>query len=115
MPSRPRRPCTQPGCAELTLDGRCPAHQRQYDNSRGTAAERGYGARWRRLRMMILRRDPICRMCNRAASVHVDHIVPRARGGQDTDGNLQGLCPSCHSRKTAREDGGFGHAPREST
>lgn len=39
---------------------------------------------------------------------HVDHIVPKVDGGTDDMENLQTLCRSCHSRKTALEDGGFG-------
>jgi 5-methylcytosine-specific restriction protein A len=42
-------------------------------------------------------------------STDVDHIIPREAGGSDDDENLQGLCHACHSRKTAQEDGGFGH------
>lgn len=38
----------------------------------------------------------------------VDHIVPREQGGSDQWSNLQALCHSCHSKKTATEDGGFG-------
>ena len=41
----------------------------------------------------------------------VDHIVPHrgdARLLYD-ENNLQSLCKSCHSRKTATEDGGFGN------
>ena len=32
----------------------------------------------------------------------VDHIVPRSRGGPDTDSNLQLLCPTCNRRKGSR-------------
>ncbi|WP_223295494.1 HNH endonuclease [Granulicella mallensis] len=43
----------------------------------------------------------------------VDHIRP-FNGKDDTlrldIDNLQSLCKACHSRKTAKEDGGFGHA-----
>lgn len=43
------------------------------------------------------------------AATHVDHVVPLERGGARFDeGNLQPLCAPCHSRKTARQDGGFG-------
>lgn len=52
---------------------------------------------------MILRRDPICKVCDRNASVEVDHIIPKARGGDNSDENLQGICGECHTQKTTRE------------
>lgn len=57
---------------------------------------------WRRLRAAVLARDPVCasRGCGRPA-VHVDHVVPRSRGGADTLGNLRGACASCHNRRSA--------------
>ena len=76
-------------------------------------SRRHYGTRhWRRLRRLILSGEPLCRECEREGrltlATQVDHIVPRDRGGADDDANLQPLCQSCHSRKTATEDGGFG-------
>lgn len=68
---------------------------------------------WKALRAQILRRDPICRACRMARSSHCDHIQPH-RGDQVLfwdPANLQGLCRSCHSHKTARRDGGWGRAP----
>jgi len=65
---------------------------------------------WRKLRSFILDRDPLCVLCRRAPANEVDHIVPRADGGDDAPENLQGLCKSCHSRKTmgeVRAGGGF--------
>ena len=60
---------------------------------------------WKRLRLMVLSRDPICQCqdasCSRPSAV-VDHI-----NGINTDmsmDNLRGLAKSCHDRKTARED-----------
>ena len=78
----------------------------------GGSAPRGYGARWRKLRVMILAREPYCQAdgCNEWAT-EVDHIVPLRDGGTDRVDNLQGLCKSCHSRKTATEDGGWGERP----
>ena len=32
----------------------------------------------------------------------IDHIVPRFRGGQDIDSNLQLLCPPCNRRQGSR-------------
>jgi 5-methylcytosine-specific restriction protein A len=34
----------------------------------------------------------------------IDHIVPLALGGDDTDVNLQVLCKACHGGKTTRQD-----------
>jgi len=39
------------------------------------------------------------------STTEVDHKQSRASGGLSTMDNLQGLCHSCHSRKTATEDG----------
>jgi 5-methylcytosine-specific restriction protein A len=83
---------------------------------RGTAAQRGYGGTWRKRRLGVLERDHYqCQRCGVPVgrSGHVDHIVSLAEGGDDSDENLQTLCAGCHSRKTAREDGGFGHGRRE--
>jgi 5-methylcytosine-specific restriction endonuclease McrA len=72
---------------------------------------------WQALRRAALARDGgRCRWpgCNSHAT-HVDHIQPRPRGaagpsGADRLDNLQSLCRSHHSSKTAQSDGGFGHA-----
>ena len=70
-------------------------------------------ARWKRCRVMFLRRHPVCvdPFGIHAAggqvvpAAHVDHIVPRVIAPDlALDwGNLQSLCVSCHSRKTNRE------------
>jgi 5-methylcytosine-specific restriction protein A len=72
-------------------------------------------AAWRRLRVRVLREEPVCRVCGRAPSTQVDHIRPH-----DGDvylfadrANCQGVCAPCHSRKTATEDGGWGRARRD--
>lgn len=71
-------------------------------------------AAWRKLRSLVLSAEPLCRTCaakgiTRAAN-HVDHVNGDASNNAMT--NLQPLCAPCHSRKTAREDGGFGN-PRQ--
>jgi len=77
-------------------------------DERGSAASRGYDARWRRVRLMKLAADPLCEMHRRAGAVVpatlVDHIVPIAEGGARLDmANLQSLCRNCHASKTHAE------------
>lgn len=81
-------------------------------------AERGWidSPEWRQARLVHLAQYPLCVHCEEQAGVtlatDVDHIIPH-RGNYDLfwdRNNWQSLCKSCHSRKTATEDGGFGHA-----
>ena len=73
--------CARPGCGTLCPGSYCDEHQAEWEaeqrRRRGSAAQRGYGSQWRRIRERILGRDPICRACGRALSVLVDHKVPR--------------------------------------
>lgn len=59
--------------------------------------------RWRAIRRRVLLRDPICKACHKQPSKCADHIIPRSQGGSDEMSNLQGLCVSCHNRKSGRE------------
>ena len=83
--------------------------------ARLSSAVRGYGYAWRKLRDEFINENPLCAHClahDRVVSAeHVDHIVPiaRAPGRRLDKTNLQALCASCHARKTAKEDGGFGN------
>ncbi|MFN3955104.1 MAG: HNH endonuclease [Pararhodobacter sp.] len=64
--------------------------------------------RWKRLRWIILRRDGFaCVQCGAKGRLEVDHIKP-VRDAPELSfepGNLQTLCPSCHTRKTRLECG----------
>ena len=117
-PRRPLRPCAHPRCPELVESGCCPPHQvkrqelaRAVDRRRGSAASRGYGARWRRYREWFLERHPVCACGCEKPATDVDHIVP-VSGPDDPrfwdPTNHQALTHECHSAKTATEDGGFG-------
>ena len=84
--------------------------RRRYDDRRGSSAERGYGAAWRRARLGHLARHPLCVQCEREglseAATVVDHIVPH-RGDMalfwDSE-NWQSLCKPHHdSWKQAQE------------
>ncbi|HMR01747.1 MAG TPA: HNH endonuclease [Candidatus Competibacter phosphatis] len=120
MPTKAKRGCSYPGCPALVSSGsRCPAHQRhadqqrnqQIDANRGTSTQRGYDARWRRIRLMYLRAHPLCVECaahgRTTQATEVDHITPLANGGTHAEENLQALCKSCHSRKTAAQSLGW--------
>ena len=64
---------------------------------------------------IILRREmeqilaDSCRACGSSEDIVVDHIIPLARGGRHSIGNLQPLCRSCNSRKHARFMSEFRH------
>jgi len=128
MPTRPKTICNHPGCGRL-IDGDqayCSTHIRvqswadrsarvQADARRGSSADRGYGSKWQKARATYLMSHPLCRVCDGQGRVKlakvVDHIVPH-KGDQKLfwdSGNWQPLCASCHSTKTAAEDGGFGN------
>lgn len=59
----------------------------------------------KRLRYEILRRDNFtCRYCGAQAPqvlLEVDHVMPRSRGGSDTQGNLVTSCEDCNGGKAA--------------
>lgn len=67
------------------------------------------GRRGMALRKRRLQAEPLCRICRAegrtTAATTVDHIKPLAAGGEDVDGNCQGLCEAHHAAKTAAEGG----------
>lgn len=76
---------------------------------RGSASERGYDARWSRLRRAYAKQHPLCEDClpDAVPVAEVDHIIP-IRGVDDPLRlqwrNLRSRCRSCHATKTARLD-----------
>ena len=115
MPYAPLSPCRQPGCPRLSAGPYCPDHQRaatrSYDQARGKTAERGYDARHKRWRAVILARDPICTKCDEAASTVADHVIPLSQGGDFSLENGAGLCRRCHQQKTSAETHGRAYGP----
>ena len=111
MPRRIASPCSYPLCRRVSGERFCAEHARTHaaDDAlaRGTSASRGYYARHRRWRKLVIARSPICRMCANAPSTVADHIVPlNPRDPYSGDWSLangQGLCRPCHNRKTATE------------
>ncbi|EFL01599.1 HNH endonuclease [Streptomyces sp. SPB78] len=112
MPRRPRKPCSVPGCPELVTTGRCPAHEREAEERRGSSSERGYDTRWQRRRAAYLYHHPWCVLCGQPATV-ADHfplsrkqLVARGDPDPDTDKHLRPLDRACHARETARHQPG---------
>jgi 5-methylcytosine-specific restriction protein A len=115
MPIAPKRPCPAPGCRVLVVKGYCDRHRRErqkaYNSTPDRQADQKFykGKRWLAVRAAHLEYEPLCRMCRKdgklAAATHVDHIIPRDRGGAEyDDANLQSLCMPCHSAKTRRDE-----------
>lgn len=51
-----------------------------------------------------------CELCGESAedvALHVDHIIPRNRGGQDDLSNFQALCITCNTNKRDTDDTDF--------
>lgn len=91
--------------------------QRKAWADKGSRHDRGYDAAWVKTTKRILKRDNyMCQECLRQGRMTplkvrprdhaVDHIIPKAQGGGDEDGNLQSLCAPCHQVKTAHEKRG---------
>ncbi len=112
MPNKPLRPCLYPGCTELVNKGYCEKHQRPKTAHKTICAWHSWYSRsiWTdKLRPGQLLREPFCCECARygvrTPATDVDHVEPfRGDWNKFTDpDNLQSLCHSCHSRKTAKE------------
>lgn len=69
-----------------------------------------YDSRWRKFSAEYRKQNPFCVECLRVGAynsqhLHVDHIIPLELAPQrkyDVS-NVQVLCRSCHSKKTAKE------------
>lgn len=111
------RVCSVPGCPALTTGGRCEQHRKQADQARGTAAQRGYrSAGHAAFRAAVLRKNPVCLLCQLAASTVADHypLSRRELVAQHLDPNDpqhgRGLCKTCHDTETAKHQPGGWHA-----
>ena len=110
----PPKACFYQGCPNVTHNTYCPTHTKQQDTAyrrqRGSSNKRGYTYRWGKERDAYLIRNPLCEECLNKHDVirsatEVDHIIPHKgdmRLFWDVS-NWQGLCKSCHSKKTAEE------------
>lgn len=124
MPQGSPKLCGKAACQKLVASGvtYCKLHaeaeeerqakrRKAHDKVRENSNKRLYDGWWQRERVIYLRANPVCVCgCGRLATV-VDHIIPH-KGDEKLfrdKTNWQGMTNPCHSRKTAREDGGHGN------
>lgn len=108
MNKLPLRKCNHVGCNKMTRQGRCDEHKAR--ESKNRPGDPFYSSRdWITIRDMRRQLSPCCELCLKEGRTKptfaIDHIKPRATHPElelDID-NTQGLCESCHNRKTAKE------------
>lgn len=120
MPRKPGTPCRYPGCPKLVNDGSyCKEHKKLIDKQynqyqRNKQSQSFYTSKeWLTVKKRHLKMEPLCRECKKKGvlvrATVVDHIKPIKQGGAPlSDNNLQSLCWSCHSRKSAKEGSRWG-------
>ena len=107
MPYKPKRPCSHPGCPNLTYGRFCEEHEqeenRRYERyERNPATRKRYKGKWPQIRKMYVTAHPYCELCFKryqklTPAEHVHHITPLSEGGTHDFDNLMSLCQSCHS------------------
>jgi 5-methylcytosine-specific restriction protein A len=117
MPLRPGKACRQINCPNVAKSrehqGYCEEHKDKAgwnlnERNKGNRHSRGYGSDWDKVKPIAMKRDSyLCQSCIKkgiaTAAAQVDHIKPKAKGGNNSLSNLQSLCEPCHRAKTARE------------
>ena len=107
MPSKPKRPCSYPGCPNLTDKQYCPDHEavarRNYNKyERAPEVNKTYGRAWKRIRDRYAAEHPLCELCLKEGRLtpveEVHHILPISHGGTHDRSNLMSLCRSCHQK-----------------
>lgn len=122
MPRKPKRPCSYPGCPNLT-DGRyCPEHQQKVNSDyekygRDRENKKKYGRCWKRIRDKYVLEHPFCELCFERGIIveteEVHHKRPLSEGGTHDRSNLIALCKSCHSRIHAERGDRWGRRQGE--
>ena len=106
MPRLPKKPCSFPGCPNLTNETYCEEHKKlvsqQYEqHERDANHGKRYGRQWSAIRRMYVQAHPLCERCLKAGRYvkveEVHHIKPLADGGTNDESNLIGLCRKCHA------------------
>jgi len=122
VPRKPKRPCSYPGCPNLTYGRFCEEHEKleakryeRYD--RNPAAKKRYGRCWSRIRARYAAAHPLCEECLRhgvyTPTEQVHHILPLSEGGTHDESNLMSLCASCHAKIHAKRGDRWHNHDRE--
>lgn len=107
MPTKPKRPCSYPGCPKLTDGQYCENHvavaRRQYNKyQRDPDINKKYGRAWKRIRDRHISQHPLCEECEKQGRLvpaeEVHHKKPISQGGSHARDNLMSLCRSCHTK-----------------
>ena len=107
MPKKPLKPCSFPGCPNLTEGTYCEKHKKEQDKQynkflRSPDHNKKYGRNWRRVRERYIKLHPLCERCLKEGKFtpveEVHHIIPVSRGGTNAESNLMSLCKSCHNK-----------------
>jgi 5-methylcytosine-specific restriction protein A len=102
----PPRPCIE--CGALTTNGaRCDTHRLNKERQRNQRREGDKTWARRRLRRKVNQAGGAhCGNCwgwFTSGAIEIDHRVPLANGGTDTEANVWPLCGPCHDEKSAAE------------
>lgn len=104
---KPKKPCSYPGCPNLTDGQYCEKHRKlmdkRYDKyNRSPDHNTTYGRGWKRIRDLYLSQHPLCEECLKEGryvpAEEVHHILPVLEGGTHNVNNLMSLCKSCHTK-----------------
>ena len=118
MPKIAPRACRCGGRIVADVCDRCGPIASVAPDKRPSAARRGYDRAWQQLRAHFLAMHPVCADCDQAGiateSVEVHHVQPIAQAPHRRldPANLLALCKSCHSKRTAIEEGNAGDGKR---
>jgi 5-methylcytosine-specific restriction protein A len=92
-------------CGKPSRSGYCDEHKpKPWQTSRRRERRRVSGWEEQRRRQRVLAKFMgACHWCGRKGATEVDHVVPLAEGGSDTEQNLAPIHSDCHREKTAAE------------
>lgn len=97
MGKKPRRP----KCDLLATESRLFLDKRSHVKLSGKV--KLFGQDMRVMHDFVMARDNFrCVQCGAVSQLEMDHIITRARGGDDSESNLRILCKICHTERHNR-------------